>query len=163
NCQAVEYTDHRKVALGRRSETMRSFQHLSCLSLGVLIGCAGTSDSPAEPKSSSAPQSQKSAAATFEVASPADAGRTDDMAVPRDLLDLFKKIDGFGRSDIGKARYVRLTRTRANAENGGEFVENDWGIDENKTTLRVYQKALLPWTYGKESTTTLPASWGPAV
>jgi hypothetical protein len=81
-----------------------------------------------------------------------------------DLRALFAKLDTLGRDKVAGASFVELEFSSADTPaRRDNWKETAWLISENKESIAVLKDDLLPWTYQKGGTTTVPSSWQPTL
>lgn len=129
------------------------------LVLGTLILTGAVGCSSGKP---AAVPDDKTVSSSKSAASAPVADEASDLPAP--LLADFKRLSELGRDKVKNARFVKVTFTKRGYEDReDEFTEEAWLIAENKDSVTLLKRDLLPWIYLKQSPTTIPSSWHPAV
>lgn len=81
-------------------------------------------------------------------------------AIPKELQDLFLRLDALGRDKVQNAKFVELHLSNAD-EPGRRWTAKGWLVSEDERTATVLEDDLLPWGYQKQSSTKVPHSWYP--
>lgn len=86
-------------------------------------------------------------------------------SIPARLQILFKRLDAFNRDKIKDARFVELELTEAWYFGGqvgnNSRTESAWLINQDDDSIVVLQEDLIPSTFNKKGTTTIPSNWSP--
>ena len=80
--------------------------------------------------------------------------------VPGQLHDLFVRLDALGRAKVKDAKFVELHLSNAD-EPDRPWTVKGWLISGDEQRATVLEDDLIPWTYQKKPSTTLPHSWHP--
>lgn len=133
------------------------------LLLGVATGCSGNradqglgSQTSVAKKHAAAPQGD---AADSSNETNSDHGAKGDQVSSR-LRDLFDRLDKVGRSKVEGAKFVELEFAGAEGPQK-TWTEKAWLVAQDDESIVVMKDDLIPWTYWRNSPTTIPSNWQP--
>lgn len=89
---------------------------------------------------------------------PSPDARTVPPELSMELLAVFKQLDEFGRDRVKDAKFVKATFAHPDSPDK-EFSEDGWLVAENDEAITLLRDDLIPWTYYRKKSTTIPATW----